>query len=45
MESMIQQVLFPEGERYQNILIPKSIQRIACSLPLLPTDNKDGLFL
>lgn len=45
LEAMIQQVLFPEGEKYQNIMVPNSIQKIAFSLPLLPTDNKKGWWL
>lgn len=39
---MIEQVLFPEGEKQQNILVPSSIQRIALALPSLPTENKKG---
>lgn len=40
VEAMIQQVLFPEGEKHQDILVPNSIQRVALSLPVLPTEAK-----
>lgn len=42
LEAMIQQVLFPEGEKQQNILVPNSIQRIALALPSLPTEESQG---
>lgn len=39
---MIQQVLFPDGERNQEILMPSAIQKVAVSIPLLPTSAKEG---
>lgn len=39
---MIQQVLFPDGERNQEILMPYAIQKVAVSIPLLPTSAKEG---
>lgn len=42
---MIQQALFPEGEKQQNILVPNSVQSIALALPSLPEDDQKGRWL
>lgn len=46
LEAMIQQALFPEGEKHQNILVPNSIQRISLALGSLPEegDKKGKVF-
>ncbi|RZB84952.1 fatty acid synthase, partial [Asbolus verrucosus] len=41
IEAMIQQHLFQEGERTQEIYVPKNIQKIVINQELVPTEKKD----
>lgn len=41
VEAMIQQHLFQDGERYQEIYVPKNILKIVINENLLPTEKKD----
>ncbi|XP_071051537.1 fatty acid synthase-like [Onthophagus taurus] len=40
-EGMLQQYILKRGEKYQNIITPSFIQKIAISLEKLPTNNED----
>ncbi|XP_017779765.1 PREDICTED: fatty acid synthase-like isoform X2 [Nicrophorus vespilloides] len=41
LEGMLQQNLFKEGERNQNVVVPTTIQRINISIPNIPKEQAD----